>query len=642
MSATCRNAGFLDSLPARITVRRVSWRGCRVGVVSVAAAVLLTACLSVRGRPGDDPVDGAQAWLRAWAQSDFATLRASVAEPPANLEAQHQRFRDELRILSSRFELGRIEREAESAVVSFRAFHVLRGLGEWEVDGKLRLVRREGRWWVRWTPAVLHPELREGDRFSRLRTRSERAAILDGDGQPLTFQGEVITIGVEPRRIQSRAALTSALQAQLGVEPARVEKALSAPGVAPEHFVPILDVRTERYQQVRPALAPVPGIFFRRKSARLTPAEGFAAHTLGRVGEVTAELLAQLGPTYQTGDIVGLSGLELAYEPQLGGSPSGEVRLTRPSGEVRVLHRFEGKPGTPLSTTLRPEVQSAAEAALEGVTSPAALVAVNTDTGAILAVASRPLEQPLNRALTGRYPPGSTFKIITTEALIAGGMRVDTPVSCPPVATVSGKSFRNFEGEALGNTRLRQVFAHSCNTAFVTLSTGLGADALGAAARRFGFDMEYRAGLPSPGASFPEPRDEAELAAAAIGQGRVLATPLHMASVAAAAESGRWRAPYLVAELEDGPSSSLAAGTRMPLNVLMRAVITEGTGRAASDVPGLAGKTGTAEFGSGPPLPTHAWFIGVRNGIGFAVLVEGGGVGGRVAVPIAAKFAAAL
>ncbi len=604
--------------------------------------MLLAACVSVRVRPEERPGDEAQVFLRAWAEGDFATLRREVADPPASLEAQHQRFRDELRIVSSRFEIGRVEQEAESAVVTFRAFHVLRGLGEWEVDGTLRLVRREGRWWVRWTPAVLHPEAREGDRFSRTRTRPERASLLDRRGQPLTRQGEVITIGVEPRRIQSRAAVASALQAQLGVDPARLEKLLNAPGVAPEHFVPIIDVRPERYQQARPALAPVPGIFFRRKGAWLSVAEGFAAHTLGRVGEVTAELLEQLGPTYQRGDAVGLSGLELAYEQRLGGSPSGEVRLTRPSGEVRVLHRFEGRPGTPVYTTLLHEVQSAAEAALEGVVQPAALVAVDSATGAILAVASRPLDQPMNRALTGRYPPGSTFKVVTAEALLAGGMGADAPVSCPPTATVSGKSFRNFEGEAFGDTRLRVAFAHSCNTAFVLLSTRLGADALGAAARRFGFDVEYRVGLPSPGASFPQPVDEAELAAAAIGQGRVLATPLHMASVAAAAESGRWRAPYLLDGLDDGPNSSLAAGTRAPLHALMRAVVTEGSGRAAASVAGLAGKTGTAEFGSGTPLPTHAWFIGFHKGIGFAVLVEGGGVGGRVAVPIAAKFAAAL
>ncbi|MFP2934411.1 NTF2-like N-terminal transpeptidase domain-containing protein, partial [Pyxidicoccus sp. 3LG] len=137
---------------------------------SVAAAVLMTACASVRGRPADGPVEEAESYLRAWASGDVAALRRAVAEPPASFEEQHQRFRDDLRIASSRFELGHVERDGESASASFRAVHVLRGLGEWEVAGTLPFVRREGQWRVRWTPAVLHPEAREGDRFSRTRT----------------------------------------------------------------------------------------------------------------------------------------------------------------------------------------------------------------------------------------------------------------------------------------------------------------------------------------------------------------------------------------------------------------------------------------------------------------------------------------
>jgi cell division protein FtsI/penicillin-binding protein 2 len=606
------------------------------------AAVFLAACVSVRSRPGDGPRQEAQAYLQAWAAGDFAALRRQVAGPPATLEEQHQRFQSELRILSSRFELGRIELQEESAVASFHATHLLQGLGAWEVEGTLHLVRRQGRWWVRWSPAVLHPEAREGSRFSRTRTRPERAGLLDGRGEPLTQPGEVITIGVEPRRIQNRAAVAGALQAQVGLEPARLQKALSAPGVAPERFLPLIDVRPERYQQVRPALAPVPGIFFRRKPARLSPAEGFAAHTLGRVGEVTAELLPRLGPGYQPGDTVGLSGLELAYEPHLAGTASGEVRLLLPSGKVRVLHHFEGSPGVPLHTTLLPEVQEAAEAALDGVVQPAALVAVDSRTGALLAVASRPLEQPLNRAFAGRYPPGSTFKTVTAEALLATGVGVDSRVPCPASVMAGGRPFRNFEGESLGETRLRQAFAHSCNTAFVLMAAALKPGALEAAAHRFGFDVPYHPGLPSPGASFPPPRDGVEQAAAAIGQGRVLATPLHMASVAAAAESGRWHAPFLLADSAQGPSAALAAGTPAPLRTLLRAAVTEGTGQAAAGIDGMAGKTGTAEFGSGTPPPTHAWFIGFHRGIGFAVLVEGGGVGGRVAVPIAARFISAL
>ena len=592
----------------------------------------------------EGPVEEAEAYLQAWTSGDFTAMKRAVDSPPEGFEDQHLRFRDVLRIVTTRFELRRVEREGEGerAVATVRAVHLLRGLGEWEVESRLPFERINGRWWVRWSPAVLHPEARAGDRFSRSRTRPERADILDARGESLTRPGEVISIGVDPSRVQSREAVASALQAQLGVDPERVKRVLDAAGAGAERFVPLIDVRPERYAQVRPQLAPVPGIFFRKKTGRLSPSEGFAAHTLGRVGEVTAELLEELGPLWQTGDVVGTSGLERAFEAKLGGRPSGEVVLIGPSGEPRVLFRFEGAAGEPLATTLHPELQAAAEAALEGVEQPAALVAVDGNTGAVLAIASRPLSQPLHRALTGRYPPGSTFKVVTAEALLARGMAPDAPAPCPPTAKVGGKTFRNFEGEALGNTTLRRAFALSCNTAFVTLASELGADALSASARRFGFDVEYRVGLPSAGATFPRPRDAAELAAASIGQGRVLATPLHLASVAAAAESGQWRAPYLVEALDDGPDAELADGAHAPLKALMRAVVTEGTGQAASEVPGLAGKTGTAEFGSGPPLPTHAWFIGYRNGVGFAVLVEGGGVGGRVAAPIAARFAAAL
>jgi cell division protein FtsI/penicillin-binding protein 2 len=117
-----------------------------------------------------------------------------------------------------------------------------------------------------------------------------------------------------------------------------------------------------------------------------------------------------------------------------------------------------------------------------------------------------------------------------------------------------------------------------------------------------------------------------------------------MASVIAAAATGTWRAPHLLRP-ETGsanpPTASPTPSAVEPLRAFLRGVVAEGTARAAGSVAGLVGKTGTAEFGSGDPLPTHAWFLGERNGIAFAVLVEGGGVGGRMAAPIGAKFAPA-
>ena len=125
-----------------------------------------------------------------------------------------------------------------------------------------------------------------------------------------------------------------------------------------------------------------------------------------------------------------------------------------------------------------------------------------------------------------------------------------------------------------------------------------------------------------------------------------MTTPLHMASVAAAVASGAWHQPTLIA----GASATatvlaLDSGVAQKLRTLMGLVVSDpkGTGIAAA-VPGtpVSGKTGTAEYGRANPPATHAWFIGYRGGLAFAVLVEGGGVGGKVAAPLAAKFLSQL
>ena len=600
--------------------------------MAVAVAAALVAVAGVLALVLDDeaplPAAEARAFLTAWAEGEPEALdRLAVAGDPASADVR--RFSEELGVVSSRFVLGRVRREDGGASATFTARHMLRGVGEWRRPGRLRLVRVEDEWRVDWSAAALHPAARDGERFTVTRTRPPRAAILAEDGTPLTATGDVVTVGVEPRRIRDRAVTAAALRTHLDVAPAQLDRLLAAPGVRPDHFVPVVDVQPDRFAALRPVLEPVPGIVFRRRTGRTVVAGGFAEHTVGRVGEITAELLEELGPTYRTGDAVGRSGLERTYERQLAGTPSAEVAVGE---QGRVVGRVEGRAPTPLRTTLRMPVQQAAEDALARVEQPAAIVALDVRTGAVLAAASRPFGTTFNRALDGRYPPGSTFKVVTAEALLASGATPDDPVECPREAVVGGRRFKNFEDEALGATTLRRAFAHSCNTTFAQEAAELGADALDAAARRFGFAAR----------DFPEPRDTVELAAAAIGQARVLATPAHMAAVVSAAATGTWHAPHVVVAGRRPASSAVTATAVAPLRDMLRAVVTEGTGTAARGVPDLLGKTGTAEFGSGDPLPTHAWFIGVRADIGFAVVVEGGGVGGRVAAPIAARFAAAL
>jgi cell division protein FtsI/penicillin-binding protein 2 len=633
---------------------------------------------------GPPAAKDARAYLAAWQEGDYAGMRKRVVDAPASFDKVHQQIVDNLGVTSSSYELGQVDTSGDSAIARFTATLQLDGLGEWSYEGALALSLAEGdRWLVDWTPAAIHPRLGSGQTLTRTRVVPRRAPILDKDGEPLATSGPGRIIGLEPRAITDLNQVKAALKEQLGVEPAAVDRALGAPGVRPNHFVPIIAVSQARYTQVEPVIYPLPGTRFRDTTVRTTPSPGFAAHVLGRTGEITAERLEELGQPYLAGDVVGLSGIEAAYEAQLAGTPSGDIQLADARGEVvEVLDRIEGREPRPVATTLDRTAQAAVESALAATSRPAAAVVVDRD-GNVRAVASRPLTD-FNRALSGRYPPGSTFKVVTTGALLANGVTPDTPVECAQTINAGGRVFKNFESSSLGTVPFGRAFAESCNTAFVSASAGVPDTDLVAAAESFGFNTDYSVGLDTFGGSFPTPADPTEHAAASIGQGRVEASPLHMATVAAAVIDGTWDAPVLLpdppaggdettgeatsttpttsadaqttattgaegeAAAGAGPtvrpeSKTLPAGTADTLLGLMRRVVTEGSGqRAAITGIEIAGKTGTAEFGDGDPLPTHAWFIGIRGDNAVAVLVEGGGVGGRVAAPIAGAILAGL
>ena len=257
----------------------------------------------------------------------------------------------------------------------------------------------------------------------------------------------------------------------------------------------------------------------------------------------------------------------------------------------------------------------------------------------MLAVANAGPDGPgVDRALTGRYPPGSTFKIASTLALLRQGLTPDDVVPCPAQVVVQGKAFSNAEAEQLGPVPFRTDFAQSCNTAFVGSAGRVTGAQLQTAARDLGY-AAYDLGVGATGGDVPAGDDPVEHAADMIGQGQVLASPLAVAASAATVGSGAFHAPRLLAA-----SPAVAPGPPLPqaavLQQLLRQVVTSGTGTALRDVPGgpVGGKTGTAEFGTQVPPQTHAWFTGVQGDLAFAVLVEDGGFGGAVAAPVAAAF----
>ncbi len=616
-----------------------------IGIILLGAGVYAIFAL-MRGDTSD-PAPAARAYLADWEDDDWDAMAARVVDPPGSFADDHQAVVDDLHVTAADYELTSVDRDegGQSAVARFSAKLALAGLGDWDYDGTMSLDRTDGHWLVDWTPATIHPKLRAGQHLARTREVPERAPILDSAGQPLATGRPGRVIGLEPRAILDLNQVKAAFQQQLGVDPAKIDEALNARGVEPDHFVPIITVDKTMYDQVAPVIYPLPGTRFRDTFLRGGPTPEFATHVLGTVGEVTAEKLDDLGEPYQAGDKVGLTGIEARFEKKLAGTPSGDIQVVGAGDEVLdTIGRVEGRAPEPVRTTLDPTVQALVEAALGDTTQPTAVVVVDSQDN-VRAVASRPIGD-FNRALGGSYPPGSTFKVITASALLGGGVTPDTPVDCEQTVNAGGRVFKNFESSSLGTVPFGLAFAQSCNTAFISASEDVSDDALVGAAESFGFNADYSVGLDTAGGSFPAPQDATEHAAAAIGQARVTASPLQMATVAATVIDGKWEPPVLFPDLradDPPPPTSLAPGVPDTLHGLMRRVVAEGSGTAAA-VPGadIAGKTGTAEFGSGNPPATHAWFIGIRGDLAVAVLVEGGGVGGQVAAPIAGSILAGL
>ena len=367
--------------------------------------------------------------------------------------------------------------------------------------------------------------------------------------------------------------------------------------------------------------------------ARTSPIPAVAGQVVGTLGAIPAQRAAHYAVLgYPATAKVGLDGLELVFQNRLAGRPGGELL----AGD-RVLARTQPRPGVTVRTTIVPRLEQAAVDALAGRY--AGMIVMNPRTGGVEAADGLAYDAP--------QPPGSTFKIITSTGLL--GAHLATLSSVYPVATqavIGGYTLRNAANEACGGTLLN-AFAVSCNSTFAPLGVKLGARRLVALARRFGFDQKppFAGALPSTIPSAARIGGPVAVGSSAIGQGRVLATPLEMVDVTAAiAEHGRRPVPSYLAGTTHWvhvTTPAVAAGVQK----MMVAVMQIGTGQAAS-IPGVevAGKTGTAELvdtsstaASANPKNTDSWFVAYAPvgdpRVAVAALFPGAGYGAATAGP---------
>jgi cell division protein FtsI/penicillin-binding protein 2 len=625
----------------RATTRQ---RGSAILATSMLVACLCAAC----GSGSQSPSAVLASFLKAWDGGDTRTLTSLVDHAPDGFAQSLEAVTNGLHASAAQRSAGPLSTKGAQAKASLTSRYDLPGVGPWTVATQISMSRHSGKWLIEWSPAVVAPGLEEGEKLSFIPQWGPRAQILGAAGAALTVDQPQVVVGVEGSRIKDRSALSSLLVAS-GAPPSAVSAALAAAVAHPTFFEPVVDLSPARYEALggdTGSLHQAPGTVFRHVTSRAALTPGLGAHLVGQIGPITAQELQEFGPPHTSADNVGQSGLEAYYEKQLAGTPGGRVAVVATNGTaVATLASFPVTPGRPVTTTIDPAVQRAAEQAMSSLTGTAALVAVRVSTGAVVASVGLPSSGAFDAALDGSFPPGSTFKILTSTALFQAGMRPSSPASCPPTVTIDGETFHNAEGDRAAST-LADAFVESCNTAFVQLaSTHLSSSSFTSVAALYGLGTPLRMGYPAFAGKVPPPPDGAALAATSIGQSDVEASPLLMAAVAGDVARGSVVSPRLVsgAPADSAPTKPLDATLVAELKSMMASVVTTGTAAGTGLPTGTYAKTGTAEYGRGSPLPTDAWLVGWHGDVAFAVVVENStGNGGPVGGPIIARFLGAL
>jgi cell division protein FtsI/penicillin-binding protein 2 len=615
-----------------------------VKVVISALAWLLVASLlsscSASGEPSTSPI--MSRFLSAWQKGDYQLMTKLSEGHPPKLASKTAAALRSLGARAVSLKAGNSTVESNRATVQFEEHFLIPGYGAWAVKSRLHLRLVDKHWRVIWSPAVINPAFGTDGSYSVSYIWPQRAAVLSSNGTAISPSApRSVVIGIEGRYVKSATSLTKSLMAA-GATSGEVAAALSAAQASPSSFESVLRVSWSRYEQLRASLYPVPGVFFQAEGGGGTTPPDLVG-VVGTLDVITKAELKRLGPPYTATSTVGQGGIEQVYERQLAGRPKIVISVVAPGRAPRRLASLGGSPGRPVRTTIDLQAETEAATAISAAPGEAALVAIQASTGKIIAVANT--SQGSDLGLDGAQPPGSTMKVITSTALIKKGLTPQSSASCPNTINVDGENFHNAGGENPVSNMLG-AFTESCNTAYIGLTmANLGYSSLHKAALVYRVGNPLDIGAVAFGGSVPINTGQTDLAASAIGQARVLMSPLDLAMVAADLDSGVVRTPYIAvgAPAARAPTSKLPGNLVSYLHEMMASVVASGTAANTGLPPGTYAKTGTAEYGTGNPLPIDAWLMGFHKDIAFCMIViNSPGEGGPTDGPMVARFLKAL
>ncbi|MEB3199800.1 MAG: penicillin-binding protein 2 [Synechococcaceae cyanobacterium] len=529
--------------------------------------------------------------------------------------------------------------------------------------------------WLQLLHGAEHRAMADENRIRLLPRDPIRGRLLDRRGRVLASNRLAYRLYLQPRLVQERSwpELRDRVAGLLGLSSQELDRRRRS-GTTPEGYRislagPLTAVQVLRFREREASL---PGLEVAADVLRSYPQGSLAAHVMGYTSSITGEEYEKLQDQgYRISDRIGRSGIERVFEQHLRGEWGGQQLEVNAAGQVqRVLGDKPARAGRDLRLTLDLDLQQAAERALDGVAK-GAIVALDPQTGAIRALASRPTFDPnifsegptssqwndlsrpeapmLNRALQG-FPPASTFKIVTTIAGIESGR-------LPADGTLNAMGSFCYDGQcygdhgAFGSIGYPMALAVSSNSFYYQLGLRVGPGELFRAARRMGYGHNTGIELveeETPGLLgdpawkrkvLGEPWTSVDTITSAIGQGAVTVTPLQMARLYAAVANGGWLVtPHLVERPYPRRRIGLKPQTLRVLQKGLRLVVTDGTAKVLNDptLPPVAGKTGTGED---PPRPDHAWFGGYApsdqpNLVIVAFGENSGGYGGTVAAPM--------